>query len=170
MDGRQGNGSQVEKRPSLKTCPVCSSHDFTTSARQRRYCGPTCAAAAAKARREWTPTVSCAVCATEFRRSAGGRVYCSTACRREGRRRQNRAWERGRARFRSRLPPDVDRPDLYADGWEKGREDALRDLRAHLPHDGDPCDLCDVLMALTRRGQGVPEGQNTAPGPGDVRL
>ena len=77
------------------------------------------------------------------------------------------------------LPPDDDRPDLYADGWESGRRDALRDLRTHLPHDGGPWELCDVLrdvLAALRgwatRGEhlGGAEGQNVTAGPRGYRL
>ena len=55
----------------------------------------------------------------------------------------------------------------------------MRDLRNHLPHDGDPCELCavlrDVLAALrgwVTRGEDLSaaEGQSTTNLPGGYRL
>ena len=41
--------------------------------------------------------------------------------------------------------------DLYARGWERGRTDALIDLRSHAPHeDRGDCALCQVIAAVVR--------------------
>ena len=128
-------------------------------------------------------TGTCPVCFVDFTGRPHA-VYCSKPCGWKASRQRQREKTYGRRQGRQTpqpepLPPDTDRPDLYADGWLTGRSDTLRDLRTHLPHDGDPCELCAVLRDVLAVIQGwvtrgeclsAAEGQNITNLPGGYRL
>ena len=110
-------------------------------------------------------------------------TYCGRPCASQAalQRRKDRGYgpRQGRESSPEPLPPDSDRPDLYADGWETGRKAAMQDLRTHLPHGGDPCELCVVLRDVFKairgwwtRGEDLSaaEGQGVANLPGGYRL
>ena len=84
------------------------------------------------------PTRSCPVCGDAFVAVNRLAVYCGKRCGWAASRQRQKEKTYGPRQGRPQpethpLPPDTDRPDLYADGWETGRKDALRDLRTHLP-------------------------------------
>ena len=161
-------------------CPVCGSEvrSFSPNA---VYCGRSCRVEAdTRRRRAARPAAqpdTCRTCGESFDRSGvrPRRHFCSDSCR-----------EVSNAEKKARRPaptPDLDldededRPDLFAQGWAEGRMDTLRDLRTHLPHDGDPCELCNVLADVLKalqgaryRAVGCPDGQVSAIGPRGYRL
>ena len=128
-------------------------------------------------------TRACPVCGDVLVDAHRLKTYCGRPCASSAaqKRRKDRALgpRQGGQPDPESLPPDDDRPDLYADGWLTGRSDTLRDLRTHLPHDGDPCELCAVLrdvLAVIRgwwtRGENLSaaEGQSVTKLPGGYRL
>ena len=122
---------------SLGACPTCGT-EFHKN-RATGYCSTACRdEARLKRQRERKPPeyAACFSCGKEFAKKTAWQEFCSAACR---------------------LAPDPEdmMPDLFAQGWTEGRQDAIRDLRPHLPHDGDPCELCNVLDVVLKALQGV---------------